>query len=84
MSDPTEITGGVLYLTTVECRVCDDKTTYAHRGPWVGLMRESPEPDVSKCPQCGDMYPQPLAPAIYSVHEAEIVPPSETNPERKK
>jgi hypothetical protein len=61
-----------LYLTEVICTHCGETTTFAHRDEIAALDQDAAWPDVTNCPKCCAYYPDDLAEAIVTVHEAEI------------
>lgn len=61
-----------VYLVELRCNHCEETTTFATKGPAVGVDRDTPWPAVDHCPLCAASYPDDLGWAIQSVHEAEI------------
>lgn len=80
-SEPTE-SERVLYLTSVQCEMCQRFHTFAHEGPPVPLDQDAPWPDVDLCPHCGSEYPDDLAEVITEVTEAERTEPYDTDSDR--
>lgn len=64
----------VLYLTTIECHD-GHETTFAHEGGKVPIDQETPWPDVTYCPKCGEPFPVDLGAATAEVANAERVDP---------
>lgn len=66
----------LLYLTTLCCNECGNRTTYAHDGPRVPIDQEAPWPDdVQLCPECGTYYPDDLGEVTVEVANAGRVLP---------
>lgn len=61
-----------VYLVELGCNHCEETTTFAAKGPAVGVDRDAPWPAVDHCPLCAASYPDDLGWVIQSVHEAEI------------
>jgi hypothetical protein len=61
-----------VYLVELGCNHCGETTTFATKGPAVGVDRDAPWPAVDHCPLCAASYPDDLGWVIQSVHEAEI------------
>jgi hypothetical protein len=65
-----------LYLTTLRCDECGNRTTYAHEGANVPIDQEAPWPDdVKLCSECGYYYPDDLGLVIDEIANAERVDP---------
>lgn len=55
------------YVTTLYCFCCEERRTFMHFGEMVPLDQDTPWPDVSFCPNCGESFNNDL-----SVHIAEV------------
>lgn len=66
-----------VYLVELGCNHCEETTTFATKGPAVGVDRDAPWPAVDHCPLCAASYPDDLGWVIQSVHEAKTADPDD-------